>query len=298
MSMWYHMSSVGSMLRRRSRMAMRITLVALFGSMWCLAGGVWTLATWRDIEHATGQVTVDVYFESSTPDSVILEARQHLAESPYVAGAWRMQAESVWQQFENELRLSKDSTLRTIVEMPRIVRVLPKANHVSVAHVSDLVTAIRRAGWSTVTDVPWPQSYVAALDRRRADLLVMGTVAGGLSIFLFAVVLLSSLRAEFDRAHADVAIAHLVGAGRSFVAMPHILLAVLCCVVGIALSVGGTAILWQDYVVRWQDWLATVRVDELGVAGASMIAGCIIVVATYGIARSGSVVSLRKRRAH
>jgi len=298
MSMWYHLPTVGSMLRKRMRIAIRIFFVALFGSLWCLAGGVWTLATWRDIEQATGQVTVDVYFASGTPDSVILEARQYIAESPFVAAAWRVQAEQVWRQFESELNLSNDSTLRTIVEMPRIIRVLPKANHVSVPELSALADAIRRSGWDSIAEVPWPQTYVSLLDRRRADLLVMGSIAGGLSLALFAVVLLSSLRAEFDRARADVAVAHLVGASRLFVAMPHILLAVLCCFVGIGVSAGGTALLWQDLVVAWQDWLGVVLAEEVGVAGALLLGGSVVVIAAYSLVRAGSIISMRKLRAH
>lgn len=298
MSLWYHIATVGTMLRHRARMAMRIATVALFGSIWCIAGGVWTLATLRDIEHAMSQVTLDVYFVSSTPDTVILEARQQLAESPYVAAAWRVQPEHVWRQFETDLGLSSDSALRTIVEMPRIIRVLPKPDHINSADMTALATAIRRTGWSDVTEVPWPQAYVAALDRRRADVRILGSIAGGLSVVLFIVTLLSALRAEFDRAHADVAIAHLVGAHRTFVAMPHILLAAVCCAAGIGLSVGGAALLWHEHVVSWQDWLAAVRIEEVALAGATMIVGCLVVISVFGMIRAGSVVSLRKRRAY
>jgi len=296
MRTWFYRTAVVNILKRRPASVLRILVVSVVGTACCLAGFVWGLATWRDIERMQAEVTMDVYFGSKTTDSVIVEARRSISESHMVLSVWRVQAQDVWQSFANDVRLAGDAELQDVIELPRIIRLRVKTEYISPEALARLADGILTAGWVDIIEVAWPKHYVDSLWQRRSDLMIAGLSAGILGLVVFASTILYAFRGELERARHDVAIGHQIGATRWFIAVPHIMVSLVAGTVGVGIAIGGVALVWP-HILHATPWLGSVRMNEIVLCGAALVAAGFVVSGMQAMRTVGTAVSFRRRRA-
>lgn len=265
MSLWFHAGAAGNLIKRRRGPVMRMVLVAFIGTLWCVAGGVWTLSTLRDIQTETSQVQVDVFLNSETSDRQARAIARGVAAQPSVLRARLVHEEDVWNEFAGLVEVDDD--LRTVVTMPRLVRFSPQQRNVSFKAINLTVGGIEAAYRDHIDEVVWPQAYVQMLDARRRDLILLGGASGILSLVMFLLALVYAFRAEIHVAGGDLRVGALLGATTGWIAMPHLIVSALAGATGLVIAFGaiaGTA----EFVVARLPWLAAVRIEELGYMAA------------------------------
>lgn len=267
MSLWFHMTAAGRLLTRRKGPVFRMTLVALIGTLWCMVGGVWTIATYRSIEHQAETIQVDVFLRPSATDREARVLTRNIAMLPAVDQARLVREQESWREFSSDIDV--DEALRAVVTMPRIVRFWPKAQHASVAELDALATNLEKAYGDRIDQVVWPRTLADVVEARRRDLLVLGTVAGALSVVMFLLALVYAFRAEIHVAGGDLRVGTLLGARAGWVAMPHLLVSVMSGLLGLLLALAVVAV-GAQYAMEFVPWVGVVQVNELGVIAATL----------------------------
>jgi len=258
MTMWFHVSSMRRLMARRRGPCIRMMLTAFVGTLWCLVGAAWALGTWRDTERMAADVRMDVMLHAGTPDSVIRSLVHTLRTMPSVGGVeWRT-PERMWSEFSRDLRLDDD--LRTVVDVPDVVRLRPSDAALNERSMTLLASACEDS-WPDVYKVVWPIDYVRAIDSRRRDVMILGGAAAVLSFILFMTALLHAFRSELHRAEQDMRIGASMGATPSFMAAPHLLIGIVTGSIGLSLAVGLISVSWSS-ILATMPWMGTVRTEE------------------------------------
>jgi len=274
MTMWFHVSSMRRLMVRRKGPCIRMMFTAFVGTLWCLVGAAWALGTWRDTERMAADVRMDVMLHAGTSDSVIRSLIHTLRTMPSVAGVeWRT-PERMWSEFSHDLRL--DDELRTVVDVPDVVRLRPSGTALNERSMTLLASASEDS-WPDVYKVAWPVDYVRAIDSRRRDVMILGGAAAALSLVLFMTALFHAFRSELHRAEQDMRIGALMGATPSFMAMPHLLIGMVTGCIGLIVAVALISVSWTS-ILAAMPWMGAVRTEEfalwVGVLAAAGLVTC------------------------
>ena len=274
MSLWFHMTAAGRLLTRRKGPVLRMVLVALIGTLWCMVGGVWTLATYRSIERQAETIQIDVFLRPSATDREARVLTRTIAALPEVDQARLVREQEVWREFSGDIDV--DEALRAVVSMPRIVRFWPKATHASVRALEATTANLEKAYGDRIDQVVWPRNLAEVVELRRQDLLVLGSVAGALSVVMFLFALVYAFRAEIHVAGGDLRVGTLIGARAGWIAMPHLMVSMISGLLGLLLALAIVAVAAQ-YAPQFVPWVGVVHPNELGIiAGALAVLGFLV----------------------
>lgn len=273
--MWFHIQAAGRLMARRKGPVVRMMLVALVASAWCIAGAMWALGTLRDTDERASAMVIDVV---CVADSVGVGARALaplIARRRGVVEATVRSGEAVWKEFAGEFKIADDD-LRNVAELPPMIAVRLRPEFVSQAHVERIVAELRQAHSRSIASITWSRSYVAMVEEYRRTLLVFGGAAGVLSVILFGVGIAYAFRAEIHRAGADLRVAELLGAPARWIAAPHTIVGLVAGAIGLLIGVV-IVILLQESARPLAPWVARTTVqDVLLAAGCLAIAGAAI----------------------
>jgi cell division protein FtsX len=269
MSVWFHLRATSAIIRYRPGAVIRMLLVALAGSLWLLAGGWWSLATWRSLQQEAAEVRMELFLLPGTPDSVSSSILRGVRAHPAVAAAQLVHEQQVWDEFRMRVGVSED--LRDVVQMPRIVRARLRSEHVSTKQLILLSSALALNHRANCSEVVWPRELVRSLDARRADVAMLGTVAAALSVAVFGIGLWYAFRSELNHAAADIRSAATLGASAWWSAAPHILLGVSTGLLGLGLAVGLLLLGRANAIDRLQ-WLSSVESADMGLMALAIAA--------------------------
>lgn len=274
MSLWFHTAAAGRLLSRRTGPVIRMILVALFGSLWCVIGAVWTIATWRSIQDQARSIQVDVFLRPTASDRDARTLDRAIAQLPSVDHVRLIREQEVWREFSGDVDVDDD--LRAVVAMPRIVRFWPRAERASVAELDATSAHLERAFADRVEQVVWSRELAEVVESRRRDLLVLAGVAGSLSVVLFLLALVYAFRAEIHVAGGDLRVGTLLGARAGWIAMPHLIVSAVSGAIGLLLAlaiIAGSAPMVLDQV----PWVGVVRMQEIGIiVGALAVPGFLV----------------------
>lgn len=273
MSFWFHVAAARSVLGRRRRAVARMVLTSMAATLWCLVGGIWALATWRETQAMASQTIMELF----VPDGVSSDATSQIVTTlramPAFAAVRVVDAETVAQTFRNDIGL--DPGLAEIMRAPTIIRCAMRPDAVTVSGMT-MTSAACRSAFPLVSGAYWSTEYVYAIERRRSDIVVMGSVAGLLSAIMFILAILYAFRAELHQAESDLKVGVLLGASPSFVAMPHMLVSTVAGTAGLAMATGLLAAAWPQLVL-WAPWLASVQAYETALmAGGLAVVGLVV----------------------
>lgn len=261
MSLWFHMQGAGRLLTRRKGPVIRMVFVALVGTVWCLSGAVWGVAVWRDLDRRAQEMSVDVIGPQDSLDVAIRAMAADMRKRPSIAGVRLMSGDVVWREFAREMRLEADD-LREVASVPTILRLNLRPNMVSVTSTDRFVRSLKDMYPEATASIVWPRDYVEMLDAGRRDVIVLGGVAGVLSLILFFLSVTYAFRAEIHRAGSDLRVAALLGASVSWIAAPHLIVGLVAGAVGLTLGTG-LVLLARPYALEHAAWLHTVHVVEI-----------------------------------
>lgn len=272
--MWFHRSASVALMKRRKGPVLRMVLVAFVAALWCIAGGSWMLATWREIDAQAGNVAVEVYLHLDASDSVTKNFRQSMQQIPHVASARIVTGEDAWQTFSREIGVEDE--LRQVVDLPSIVKLRLLPDGVRVSSLALLSSAIERQYPDIVREVVWPRDYVSMLDSRRSDVTILGISAALLSIVMFSIALIYAFRAEIHRAGGDLAIGAMLGAGLQSIAAPHFIVGLVSGFFGLtAATIVGIVVVMN--AVQRLPWLRFVGLTDVLIISATLIVPGIII---------------------
>lgn len=260
MSLWFHMMAAGQLMKRRKGQVLRMTAVAMIGVLWCVVGGLWTLATWRDIDRQAAEVRIDLLVRAEATDSAARAVVRELAELTSIDHVRFVRENEVWREFSGEV--GADDDLRAVVSMPRLIRLAPKADAATSGQLLLMTSSVLSQFGDVVYDVAWPRAYVDVLDARRRDLMILTIIAGTLSLVMFVLAASYAFRAEIHAAGGDLRVGALLGASSVWVAMPHLIVSVLAGIAGVVLA-GGVVAVGARYAVERLPWIRTVKLDEV-----------------------------------
>ena len=267
--MWFHIQGAGRLLTRRKGPVTRMILVALVGTVWCLAGGALGLSVWRDIDRRAGEMIVDVVMQHHTTDAEIRSIVADLRRRPSVARADYLSSEQVWKNFSQELKLESDD-LREVAAVPRIIRLRLQSRIVSVSKTVVFIRSVQDTYPESIDRIVWPRAFAEMIDSSRRDVIGFGGVAGTLSLILFLLAVAYAFRAEIHRAGADLSVAALLGATPGWIAAPHIIVGGVCGLVGLVFGVT-LVVIAREIGSASAPWISSVSAVEI-LVGALLIA--------------------------
>lgn len=265
MSFWFHQQGALRLLVRRKGPVARMILVALFGSIWCLAGAVLGVAVWRDLDRRAEDMTIDVVANTQGGDSALLSMLSDLRRRPSVLRAEYLAPDRVWKEFAAELRLDAQD-LREVVATPSMLRIHLRASHATTTKTQVFVQTLRDTYPDACERVVWPRAYIEMIGAARRDIIGFGGAAGMLSVVLFLIGVAYAFRAEIQRAGTDLTVASLLGATPTWIAAPHIIVGVTAGFVGLGLGVAAIFIA-LGVAGPTAPWLFNVSAKEIMIAG-------------------------------
>lgn len=260
MSMWFHRTAAAQLFRRRKGAILRMALTWMAASLWCLLGGIWAIATWRETAEMAMQTRLELFLHANQTAATVNDVARTLRQMPAVASVEIIDGRQLWSDLRRDLRLG-DADLAEIVEPPTMIRVAPAREFVTVAHMELLAKTCKDA-FDGVDRALWPREYVYAIERRVLDITMLGSAAGLLSLILFALAMLYALRAELHKAGEDLRVGALLGASPTFVAMPHIIVSALAGAIGVSASALALYLAWP-WLTGMAPWLAAVQPTEI-----------------------------------
>lgn len=274
MSFWFHRSAAATLLSRRKGAVARMVLTSTAASLWCIVGGIWALAMWRETTQMAGRTQLELFLHADADASAVSNVRNTLERMPAIDRVEVVDGDRLWRELQRDLRL-EDTGLTDIVRPPTLIRCTPRVDEVRSDRMTLLASTIRDAH-PVVDRAIWPYDYVRVIERRRTDIMVLGSVAGGLSVLLFILAMLYAFRAELHLAGNDLRIGAVLGATPTFIAMPHILVSMTAGLVGLGLACGAIAGAWP-WLSGAAPWLALVQPWEIAsMAGALGVIGSVI----------------------
>lgn len=274
MTLWFHVAAAGRLLRRRKGAVIRMALTTFVTSLWCIIGGIWALAMWRETTDMAGKAQLELFLHADADASTVESMRTTLERMPAIADVEVVDGDRLWRDLQRDLRLD-DVGLTDIVRPPTLIRCTPRADEVRMDRMARLASTMRDA-FPAIDRAVWPMDYVRVIDRRRADILILGSVAGGLSVLMFILAFLYAFRAELHQAGGDLRVGTLLGAAPSFIAMPHMLVSMVAGVLGLGIGIGALAAAWPWLTAR-APWLASVQPSEIGLM-AGILSGIGLVI--------------------
>jgi cell division protein FtsX len=260
MSLWFHMRAAGQLLKRRKVQVLRMAAVAMVGTLWCVVGGLWSVATWRDIDRQAAEVRIDLLVRVEATDSAVRVVVRELSELPSVDHVRFVRENEVWREFSGDV--GADDDLRAVVSMPRLIRLAPKTTAATTGQLLLMTSSVLSQFGDVVYDVAWPRAYVDVLDARRRDLTVLAIIAGALSLVMFVLAASYAFRAEIHTAGGDLKVGALLGASSAWVAMPHLFVSILAGIAGVVLA-GTFVAVGARFAVERLPWVRTVEADEV-----------------------------------
>ena len=273
MTLWFHLLAARSVLRRQPRAVVRMTLTSMVATLWCLVGGIWAVASWRETQAMASETLMELYVPSDAGSDVVSGLVQTLRAMPSIGSVRVIDGDRILRTFQKDVGI--DATLTDMLQPPTVVQCTMDPAFVTMQHMTSTSDACK-AAFPLLTGVHWSQEYVYAIERRRADILVMGSVAAALSAIMFLLAILYAFRAELHRAEPDLNVGVLLGASSSFVAMPHVLVSSVAGALGLGLAAGVLALAWSQMTVH-ASWLSAVRPHEVIIMGAFLaVAGLIV----------------------
>jgi len=264
--MWFHVTAAGRLLTRRRGPVLRMVFVAWIGTLWCVAGGVWTLATYRAVQRQASTIQVDVILRPTTTEANARIMIRGIRTQYGVGSAELLREQDVWAEFAADVDI--DDRLRSVVAMPRLIRWSPTAAGGTARNIRAVISRIEQTYADQIDDIVWSEELASVVDARRRDVLMLGSVAGGLSLLLFLIAVTYSFRAELHAAAADLRVGSVLGASSSWVAMPHVLVSMITGALGLLLALATIAGVAPTALSRLP-WVAEVRIADVGL----MVAG-------------------------
>lgn len=268
--MWFHLQAASRLITRRKGPVVRMAIVALVASTWCIAGAVWAIGTWRDADERASAMVIDVV---CADDSTGVRARamaQSIARIPGVAEATVRTSDAVWKEFAADMNIS-DTDLRAIAELPVMIRVRLAPEYVAHEFVERFANDLRVAWRRNITSITWPRTYVAMVEEHRRTLVIFGGAAGVLSVMLFLVAIAYAFNAEIHRAGSDLRVAELLGAPMRWIAAPHAIVGLLAGACGLVASTLVVLAL-QSSARHLAPWVGRVTQVEILLAAAALAA--------------------------
>lgn len=273
--MWFHIQAAGRLIARRTGPVLRMVLVALVASTWCIAGGMWALGTWRDANARASAMTIDVVCDNDSTGAATRELARALARKQGVVEAHLLTSDAVWREFSREMKIV-DENLRAVAAFPSVVRVRLAPDYVSTERVERITADIRLTSRGTISSIAWSRPYVAMVEELRRTLVVFGGAAGIVSLILFGVAISYAFKAEVHRAGTDLRVADVLGASMRWIAAPHLLVGLISGATGLLLSVA-LIIALRSSSQHLAPWVRSVGVHEVGyAAGVLAIVGVIV----------------------
>lgn len=268
--MWFHLQAAGRLISRRKGPVVRMVVVALVASTWCVAGAMWALGTWRDANDRAAAMSIDVVCSGDSTGLTPQMLARRVAQTPGVVEAAVQSSESVWKEFARDLKIT-DENLRTVADLPPMIRVRITPELVTQRDVERVSEALRQISKRSVASIAWPREYVAMVEENRQTLIVFGGAAGVVSLILFVVGIAYAFKAEVHRAGADLRVAELLGAPMPWIAAPHTIVGLLAGALGVVVS-AGIVVVMHTNAQRLAPWVARVAVQEVLIATAAFAA--------------------------
>lgn len=273
MTLWFHLLAARSVIRRQRRAVLRMTLTSMAATLWCLVGGAWALASWRETEVMASQTIMELFVPAASEAEIISDLLRTLRQMPSIATVHTIDGASALRSFQQDVGI--DSALTDMLTPPTVVRCTMRPSAVTTLHMSAVARACGYA-FPSLAGVHWSREYVRAVERRRSDILAMGSVAGILSAVMFLLAILYAFRAELHAAEPDLRVGVLLGATSSFVATPHILVGGVAGALGLAAAGGVLAVAWPT-LTQWAPWLTAVQTREITLMAAVLAVAGILV---------------------
>ncbi len=249
---------------------------AWFGCLWCVVGVVWVLGMMRETDALAQNVQLRVALRAGTGADTVQTIRLALAQMPAIQSVAFKSGRTAARDFFRSIDV-RDPSLEEIISVPDVVIVTPQRDYCTMPRMALLERTITST-YPEVDRVVWPTDLVLSIERRTNDLLLLGSVCGILSIFLFALALTYAFRAEIHQADSDLAVGWIMGARSWFIAAPHIMVGITATIVGAGVAALCCTTAWQSALAALP-WLVRVRPDEIGLTVAVCAGiGCAISV--------------------
>ncbi len=269
MNIWFHIQGSSRLLARRKGPVARMVVVAAVGTLWCLAGGMWGVAVWRDLDRRAEQMSIDIIGPADSTNQAIRAMAQDMRRRPSVKSVQVLTSDQVWSEFANEMHLESDD-LREVAAVPSILRIQLRPPMVSLSATEKFVRSLVDMYPEATARIVWPRPYVEMLDAGRANVIIFGSVAGLLSLVLFLWALTYAFRAEIHRAGSDLKVAALLGAPNAWIAAPHLLVGSVAGAVGLVLGLGILCIARPTMLTQWV-WLGNVSLNEIFIGACAIV---------------------------
>ncbi len=286
--MWFQWIAFGRLMRFRARPVARMTLIALLTTLIVACGYWWGMATWRDIERMSANVTMDVFVDDDASDSVLVSNMKLMSTLPGVRHVQFDHGEQVWAMYREHVRLDGDD-LAEIVELPHRLRLTMRPIGAIASRMTETEDLVKSMVANDLVRVVWSPTHVEQLRNRREEFRLAVIVGASLIVLLIMVAVVYAFRAEVHHAGIDLSVGAVLGAAPSTTAFPHFLACATAAVVGAAFACLLLA-LARPPVLDRVFWLGAVTAIEVVVVVLAVMVALIIEgwLLTYAAARKSA----------
>ncbi|MES2767115.1 MAG: permease-like cell division protein FtsX [Bacteroidota bacterium] len=290
MSFPFHFSSALKIFRRQKASSVRIMLAACVATVAAAFGSAGYFASLQSWEMLSDNLIVSVFFKPGTPPVAFQEKIDLLKTFGGISSVELVTPEDARQEFEDRMGESTEFLLSEN-PFPAVAKVRFKKNYRTNAYVEYVTNYAKRM--SDVSDATYRADFAEAVYARSQQTFLIAVGVGGIAFALFLFILNSSLRSEMALAFEETHVLHVLGASQWFIALPHIIFALIASILGIIL---GSAIALALYFAFKENssWLRLLTWEPL-VAGAIIMSSIALLVGLW-TAWNGARRRVFKRR--
>jgi cell division transport system permease protein len=290
MSLAFHVSSAFKIFRRRKASSFRIMLAACVATVAAAFGSAGYFASLQSWEMLSDNLIVTVFFKPGTPPLAFQKKIDVLKSFGGIASVQLVTPEEAQQEFDDRMGESTDFLLSGN-PFPAVAKVRFKKNYRTNTYVQYVTDYAKRM--PEVEDATYRADFAEAIYARSQETFLIAVGVGGIAFTLFLFVLNSSLRSEMSLAFEETHVLHVLGASQWFIALPHLIFAIISSALGI---IFGSAIAFIMYLIfkRKSTWLPLVSWEAL-IAGAVIMTAIAFLVGAWS-AWNGARRRISKKR--
>lgn len=291
MTWWFLMRASGAVMRQHPWTALRLIATSLVGILVIVMSASWALAQLRQVDQEASTIRVEMFLLPELADSVAMSTMKAVRAHPGITAARLVRESEAWDEFSSSVGPMDD--LRPVVHLPQRIRIWVQAELMRADSLAMLASELRTTHSMVATDVVWPREYVQALDARRTDLVLLGSIAVGSIIILSLLSWIGTNRTFLASATEAIKASTTLGSSRLAAVLPTMFVMALTTIVGSALAYGCFVGLQQYGGLAW---MMQVHHAEALQWCAVLCAANVLLVVWQSVRTAGRIAKVRRPR--
>ena len=255
----YYIHRTGTLIRRRTMPFLRIIAISIILSLTIIWAMIAFFGLNKEQDRLASHLEISVMIKKDVDTSRIFTLAESLQQYQQIEHVKVLSPSLATVEFEQELGEDTDALFAESPFQWSLTFTL-KPEYCTHQVVSFILADIRQK--EIVEQTVFNAQAAGAVFARSSMVLTLG-LAGATGIFILFLGFLSYVfRAELLQSPTEWFILQTLGAGRGFIAIPHLLFAIIACTIGIAIGSGIAQVIRFQYSISYP-WIMEIPLNWL-----------------------------------